>query len=212
MGRPTARRGGGLPAGGLPARTGRRSGGGRRGRGRNDRGRHPVPARRGSPGAYGAPQEGAGIVSRVRHREIHSDSEEDTVNAGREFASQVRAAMWCCCRAPSERARRRSFGGSLRVWRQIRQTSPARLSPSFRSTAAASCSSTSDLYRLAPAEVDDLGLEELMESAVLAVEWPDRGLRAPPRRHPGSSIEPGKGDHRTITRFTTPRGSSALPW
>ena len=31
-----------------------------------------------------------------------------------------------------------------------------------------------DLYRLKPEEVDDLGLEELGEGAVLAIEWPDR--------------------------------------
>ena len=36
-----------------------------------------------------------------------------------------------------------------------------------------------DLYRLAPAEVDDLALEDLMVSAVMAVEWPDRWRRAP---------------------------------
>jgi len=37
-----------------------------------------------------------------------------------------------------------------------------------------------DLYRLAPAEVDDLALEDLLEHNVLAVEWPDRWHRAPP--------------------------------
>ena len=31
-----------------------------------------------------------------------------------------------------------------------------------------------DLYRLSPAEVDDLALEDLWEDSVLAVEWPDR--------------------------------------
>jgi tRNA threonylcarbamoyladenosine biosynthesis protein TsaE len=36
-----------------------------------------------------------------------------------------------------------------------------------------------DLYRLAPEEVDDLALEDLMEGSVLAVEWPDRWRRAP---------------------------------
>lgn len=36
-----------------------------------------------------------------------------------------------------------------------------------------------DLYRLAPEEVDDLGLEELLESSVMAVEWPERWHRAP---------------------------------
>ncbi|MEO8070190.1 MAG: tRNA (adenosine(37)-N6)-threonylcarbamoyltransferase complex ATPase subunit type 1 TsaE [Acidobacteriota bacterium] len=36
-----------------------------------------------------------------------------------------------------------------------------------------------DLYRLTPIEVDDLALEDLMEAAVMAVEWPDRWPRAP---------------------------------
>src|SRR4051812_17301346 len=36
-----------------------------------------------------------------------------------------------------------------------------------------------DLYRLTPVEVDDLGLEDLMENSVLAVEWPERWPRAP---------------------------------
>jgi tRNA threonylcarbamoyladenosine biosynthesis protein TsaE len=36
-----------------------------------------------------------------------------------------------------------------------------------------------DLYRLTTQEVDDLGLEELSEDAVLAVEWPDRWPSAP---------------------------------
>ncbi|MEO7190829.1 MAG: tRNA (adenosine(37)-N6)-threonylcarbamoyltransferase complex ATPase subunit type 1 TsaE [Vicinamibacterales bacterium] len=36
-----------------------------------------------------------------------------------------------------------------------------------------------DLYRVLPAEVDDLALEELREDAVMAVEWPDRWHRAP---------------------------------
>jgi tRNA threonylcarbamoyladenosine biosynthesis protein TsaE len=36
-----------------------------------------------------------------------------------------------------------------------------------------------DLYRLAPAETDDLALEDLMDDSVMAVEWPDRWWRAP---------------------------------
>ncbi len=36
-----------------------------------------------------------------------------------------------------------------------------------------------DLYRLSHAEVDDLGLDDLMEGCVLAVEWPDRWRAAP---------------------------------
>jgi len=36
-----------------------------------------------------------------------------------------------------------------------------------------------DLYRLAPAEVEDLALDELAEGSVMAVEWPDRWRGAP---------------------------------
>ena len=36
-----------------------------------------------------------------------------------------------------------------------------------------------DLYRLTPPEVDDLGLEELLEDNVLAIEWPERWRQAP---------------------------------
>ena len=36
-----------------------------------------------------------------------------------------------------------------------------------------------DLYRLAPKEVDDLGLDDLLAGAVMAVEWPDRWLASP---------------------------------
>lgn len=36
-----------------------------------------------------------------------------------------------------------------------------------------------DLYRLAPDDVDDLALEDLIEDAVMVVEWPERWRRAP---------------------------------
>ena len=36
-----------------------------------------------------------------------------------------------------------------------------------------------DLYRLSPQEVDDLGLDELGEAAVLVIEWPDRWASRP---------------------------------
>lgn len=38
-----------------------------------------------------------------------------------------------------------------------------------------------DLYRLKPIEVSDLGLDELREDAVLAVEWAERWTDAPER-------------------------------
>jgi tRNA threonylcarbamoyladenosine biosynthesis protein TsaE len=54
-----------------------------------------------------------------------------------------------------------------------------------------------DLYRLTAAETDDLGLEDLMEGQVLAVEWPDRWRQAPPDAIV-VSIEPGGGDRRRV--------------
>ena len=36
-----------------------------------------------------------------------------------------------------------------------------------------------DLYRLTPADVDDLALEDLIDDAIAAIEWPDRWHRAP---------------------------------
>jgi tRNA threonylcarbamoyladenosine biosynthesis protein TsaE len=36
-----------------------------------------------------------------------------------------------------------------------------------------------DLYRLTPAEVDDLGLDEMLDASVVAVEWADRWRDAP---------------------------------
>jgi tRNA threonylcarbamoyladenosine biosynthesis protein TsaE len=60
-----------------------------------------------------------------------------------------------------------------------------------------------DLYRLSPAEVDDLALEDLMEDSVLAVEWPDRWRRAPSDAILITIAHEG-GDHRRITIATTP--------
>jgi tRNA threonylcarbamoyladenosine biosynthesis protein TsaE len=65
-----------------------------------------------------------------------------------------------------------------------------------------------DLYRLSPAEVDDLLLEDLMDDAVMAVEWPDRWARAP-----GDAvrvtIEPtGPGERRITIRQAPAAGRS----
>ena len=54
-----------------------------------------------------------------------------------------------------------------------------------------------DLYRLAPREVDDLGLAELSEDGILAVEWPDRWTD-PPASVYHVRIEHRGGDRRSI--------------
>jgi tRNA threonylcarbamoyladenosine biosynthesis protein TsaE len=54
-----------------------------------------------------------------------------------------------------------------------------------------------DLYRLSPADVDDLALEDLWENSVLVVEWPDRWGRRPVDAIT-VEIEPGIEDERLI--------------
>ena len=55
-----------------------------------------------------------------------------------------------------------------------------------------------DLYRLTPREVDDLGLDELSEDGILAVEWPER-WRDPPAGAYRVQIDHLGGDRRGIT-------------
>ena len=66
-----------------------------------------------------------------------------------------------------------------------------------------------DLYRLDdPREIDDLGLEEVGQASVLAIEWAEKL----PRPIPGAidvRIDHAGGDTRTIS--VTRSGSSALP-
>jgi tRNA threonylcarbamoyladenosine biosynthesis protein TsaE len=61
-----------------------------------------------------------------------------------------------------------------------------------------------DLYRLSPAEVEDLGLDEMMGEGILAIEWPDRWADPPPSVY-DVDIEHRGGDRRVV-RITTPAG------
>ncbi len=65
-----------------------------------------------------------------------------------------------------------------------------------------------DLYRIEdPREFDELGLDEIAEDGVLAIEWAEKlAARLKPSRYVSVHIEHGDGDTRTILI-----GSSALP-
>lgn len=54
-----------------------------------------------------------------------------------------------------------------------------------------------DLYRLQSAEADDLGLDELGDEGVVAIEWAERWSRRPPATHT-VTIEDLGGDRRRI--------------
>src|SRR5262249_7193536 len=58
-----------------------------------------------------------------------------------------------------------------------------------------------DLYRLSPREVEDLGLDEMMEEGILAIEWPDRWVD-PPAGAYQVQLEHLGGDRRVV-RITT---------
>jgi len=57
-----------------------------------------------------------------------------------------------------------------------------------------------DLYRLSPREVDDLGLGELSEDGILAVEWPDR-WRGDARALPPTRRDTASRRHPETRRF-----------
>lgn len=64
-----------------------------------------------------------------------------------------------------------------------------------------------DLYRLTPAEVQDLGLDEMMGEGILAVEWPDR-WPDPPAAVYDVRIE-HRGEDRRLVRVSTPSTSAS---
>lgn len=68
-----------------------------------------------------------------------------------------------------------------------------------------------DLYRIEdPREFDELGLDEIAEEGVLAIEWAEKlDARLKPSRYVSVRIAHGDGDRREIE--ITPNGSSALP-
>ena len=141
-------------------------------------------------------------MSRELRREIQSDSEEDTVRAGRDFAAGIGAGEVVLLsgglgagKTAFVRGLVHGLGGD-----------PGQVSsPTFtiiQEYEARVRVHHVDLYRLAPIEVDDLGLDELMSGTVLAIEWPERWTDPPPEAiH--VSIEQGSADHRTITIYRT---------
>ena len=129
---------------------------------------------------------------------IQSESEDDTVRAGRDFAAEL-AAGQVVLLSGSLGAGKTAF---VRGMVHGLDGDPDQVSsPTFtivQEYAARVRVQHVDLYRLTPVETDDLGLDELMSGAVLAIEWPERWTD-PPADAIQVSIEQGSGDHRTIT-------------
>ena len=107
-------------------------------------------------------------------RTIHTSSEEETSEAGTGLAAELRAGDVVLIDGPLG-------AGKTAFVRGIAEglgADPGDVSsPTFTILQQYKGTPTlyhADLYRLTPAEVADLGLEETGLDGVLAVEWPDR--------------------------------------
>lgn len=106
-------------------------------------------------------------------------SEDETVTAGRELGRQLRAGAVVLLAGPLG-AGKTAFVRGLAAGLGCDPDEVS--SPTFTIVQEYRGQVTLqhvDLYRLSPEEVDDLALEDLLEDAVMAVEWPDRWRRAP---------------------------------
>jgi tRNA threonylcarbamoyl adenosine modification protein YjeE len=105
---------------------------------------------------------------------IHTSSEEATSEAGRSYAAELRVGDVVLIDGPLG-AGKTAF---VRGMAEGLGADPSEVSsPTFtilQQYQGRPMLYHADLYRLTPAEVADLGLEETGLDGVLAVEWPDR--------------------------------------
>ena len=137
-------------------------------------------------------------------RTVHTSSEEETSEAGQSLAAELRAGDVLLIDGPLG-AGKTAF---VRGLAQGLGGDPGDVSsPTFtilQQYRATPMLYHADLYRLTPAEVADLGLEETGLDGVLAVEWPDR-WEARPDSAIQIAIEDLGGANRTISirRYST---------
>lgn len=112
-------------------------------------------------------------------RTVQSSSEEETSEAGRTLAAELRAGDVVLIEGPLG-AGKTAF---VRGMAEGLGANPSDVSsPTF--TLVQQYGGTpmlyhADLYRLTPVEAADLGLEETGLDGILAVEWPDRWTAGP---------------------------------
>jgi tRNA threonylcarbamoyladenosine biosynthesis protein TsaE len=136
----------------------------------------------------------------VAIRSIETAGEDETSAAGADFAHELSAGDVVLLEGELGAGKTAFVRGLARGLglQSDEVTSPTfTLIQEYRGAAAALVLYHADLYRLSPREVDDLGLGELSEEGILAVEWPDRWLD-PPRGHYRVLIESLGGDRRMI--------------
>jgi tRNA threonylcarbamoyladenosine biosynthesis protein TsaE len=137
----------------------------------------------------------------VTARSIDTDSEEQTSAAGEDVASLLVPGDVLLLEGELGAGKTAFVRGLARgLGLQADEvTSPTfTLIQEYRSPGTDVVLYHADLYRLTPPEVDDLGLGELSEDGILAVEWPDRWTD-PPLSTYVVRIEHRGGDKRHVT-------------
>jgi len=130
-------------------------------------------------------------------RTIHTSSEDDTSEAGKSISAELRAGDVVLIDGPlgaGKTAFVRGLAEGLGADPGDVSSPTFTILQQYRGTVPLY---HADLYRLTPAEVADLGLEEAGLDGVLAVEWPDRWLDRPAAAHE-VQIEDLGGDERRI--------------
>jgi tRNA threonylcarbamoyladenosine biosynthesis protein TsaE len=136
----------------------------------------------------------------VAARSFESDSEEQTSAAGEEIASALAPGDVLLLDGELGAGKTAFVRGLARGLGLPADevTSPTfTLIQEYRAPGSGLVLYHADLYRLEPREVDDLGLGELSEDGILAVEWPDRWTN-PPTSAYHVRIQHRGGDRRSI--------------
>jgi tRNA threonylcarbamoyladenosine biosynthesis protein TsaE len=128
---------------------------------------------------------------------VHTESEAETSAVGRDLAARLRPGMVVLLEGPLGAGKTAFVRG---IAEGLGLSPDAVSSPTFTIVQEYRGHTTLqhiDLYRLSPPEVDDLGLEDLLDEQIAAVEWPDR-WRAAPGDSVKVSIAVIDGDRRRI--------------
>jgi tRNA threonylcarbamoyladenosine biosynthesis protein TsaE len=137
----------------------------------------------------------------VALRSFQTEGEEETAGAGEDIAPLLRAGDVLLLEGELGAGKTAFVRGLARGLGLAADevTSPTfTLIQEYRPAPAGLVLYHADLYRLSPREVDDLGLGELSEDGILAVEWPDR-WKDPPESVYRVRLEHRGGDKREIT-------------
>jgi tRNA threonylcarbamoyladenosine biosynthesis protein TsaE len=120
------------------------------------------------------------VIDVVPQIDVVTHSEEETAALGRELARHLRPGVAMLLEGPLG-AGKTALARGLAEGLGAPSTDVS--SPTFtivQEYQGRARMTHVDLYRLNPAEVDDLGLDEMLEESALVIEWPDRWHDAPP--------------------------------